>query len=324
MNYFGNLDLQLLSKITSYVPISSIRSFKLVCKIFSVAVLEHYKEICSNLVKGAPNCSNPIESDEVLDCMYQLYDIHFHGIITAYMYDAYKARLGLNDIYLFRFYGDRFMAHPQNVPLYQFPRSARFRYVQLGEDEVLTRVFPISLCNFNVLQRTNPQEFNEKDVLLGLRNISENLQCKLVEEMPARTFDIETLLQHRISLPVMRSFGYRVGRSRHLSDSFSSDHMYLRTLIPFFAVYGLNLYPLFFLMQRSLSRPVFGRPYNLDPEACTSIAMAIHQLGFKESYKHHFAKEDRKKIKARIEELEREYSSKLTNAKKRDASPERK
>lgn len=330
MNYFDGLDLPLLSKIVSYVPMDSIGIFKLVCKIFDTAVLEYYKELCSEIVSSAPNCPTPIQNHEVLDCMYRLYDIHFHGIITDYMYDAYKTQLGLSDIYLLHFYGDRFVAYPRDIPRYQSPRSAVYCYVKTEEGKLkYTQIFPFSLCNFSAVQRVYPQSFDENEVLIGLRNISQKLQCKLVKEMPECTFDIVSLILHRISLPVMMSFGEKIIRIDPIPTPFESDHMYLRSLIPLFYRYRDDEFAprwklrLFFLMVKSLPCPPFGRPYNLDPETCTSIAMAIYELGDQNYYKEHFLREDRYKIKAKIEELEREYNSKLINAKKRDASPKR-
>lgn len=331
VNLFYELDSELLYKIFSFIPLSFIPDVKLVCKYFHALVSQFFQNLCSQMVRSSPKVSMIIDNDETLDCMYRLYDVYFHGIITVDMYCNYKRQLGLTDACLWWYCCDAFMGFPDSL-CGTHPSVLEFRPPPVEVSDA--QMIKARLCNFSACQQVRPRPFLEEDVLKGLRNISERLQCKLIKEIPVKCkFRLVTLLENYTPLSVMQCFGMRVYKEGDYCRPLKTDHMYLRSLIPFFVQHQHRLIYLFYLMTRTFPETSFGYAYTLDPEAITSIAMALNfQPKYPDGswgvsarnvvhYKPLFVKQDREKIEAKLLEMDRIKYGASTS---RDASPQRK
>jgi len=330
VDQFSQMDFEVLSKILSYVPLSSIPNVKLICKQFHALVGQFFRIFCSEMVRVSPKVSMVIDNDDTLDCMYRLYDIYFHGIITVDMYCNYKSQLGLTDACLWWYCCEPFMAFPDSMDG-TLPSVYEFRPPPVNVSDA--QMVKARLCNFSVCQQVRPRPFIEEDVLKGLRNISEGLQCKLIKEFPVKCkFGLETLLENYTPLSVMQCFGERVYKEGHYFRPLKTDHMYLRSLIPFFVEHQHRLIYLFYLMTRTFPEPSFGCAYTLDLQAITSIAMALNfqpkcpdgSWGVSARnvvhYELLFGKQDRERIEAKLLEFDR---VKYGASPRRDASPKR-
>lgn len=325
------MDFEVLSKILSYVPLSSIPNVNLICKQFHALVGQFFRIFCSEMVRVSPKVSMVIDNDDTLDCMYRLYDIYFHGIITVDMYCNYKSQLGLTDACLWWYCCEPFMAFPDSTDN-TLPSVYEFRPPPVDVSDA--QMVKARLCNFSVCQQVRPRPFIEEDVLKGLRNISEGLQCKLIKEFPVKCkFRLEILLENYTPLSVMQCFGERVYKEGHYFRPLKTDHMYLRSLIPFFVQHQYRLPHLFYLMMTTFPDPPYVHAYELDPEEITSVAMVLNfqpkachgsllEAGrIYLNYGPYFLEKDREKIEAKLLEMDRIKYGASTS---RDASPQRK
>jgi hypothetical protein len=251
--------------IMSFLPLNALAAFKMTCKILGDIVFQ----FCQIEFQGiTPPCEESMEillASNRLGYLYRLYDFRYNNVISKWEYGTYKQHLGITDDFLVWIHGDRFTLEFGQVYL---------RYLIHQE---AGPPLPIRLCNFtNVLTYDPTLPYQSKLIAAELSNLSEKLQLSLVSEFPPSKFDLEALLHHRVPLSIMMCFGGRVVHEKLFSPQFTTDHMYIRSLLPFFEWHGLALPEPFFIIQdRTCHQPV-------DDEKCTSMAKAFKCSSYRE------------------------------------------
>jgi len=253
-----DFDSTILMLIMSFLPLNALAAFKMACKAVKHVVLQY----CQIEFQGiAPPCKETMETllaRDRLGYLYRLYDFYYNNVISKWEYGTYKQHLGITDDFLVWIHGDRFtLESGQGYLRYLIHQEA-------GPP------LPIRLCNFTTALNIVPTlPYRSKLIVSELSNLSEKLQLSLVDEFPPSKFDLESLLHHRIPLSVMTRFGGHVVHEKIFSPQFTTDHLYLRSLLPFFEWNGIALPEPFFIIQdRTPQQPT-------DDEKCTSLAKAF-------------------------------------------------
>lgn len=314
------LDIQLVAKILYYVLPEHETVFRSVCKDFNSAVTACIPIICNGVVAEFGYNPTPmtvrIDSTGMeqlyspsLTALYRLYNFYFHKLITLEEYDRYKNSIGFSDQYLHRYYGDRFMAAVDAPAEYERNES----------------VGPVRLFNFSLAVKVNRRVcYDCPDIIEDLKFLSERLQVTLVKEIEKANFCLEELISSKVPLEVLRCLRSNVhekyGSWGPLPTDFYVDHMYLRTVIPFFTETERWQPSLFRLLQHCTGRTPHPQYEGLCPEECETVVLAVLSLPKTDSgkiptlWKNHFSP---------LVSLQVEFNIAIMN-RKRDASPKRK
>lgn len=339
-NLITDFDAQIMSKIIAFVPLRFVVELRFVCRQFNSSMRNYIEYICSGMIQNSPKQQPLIDSTKDQTCLYRLFDLYSHRLLSHLEYAKYKTQLGFSDDYLRRFYGDSFLAFKNSSPREPYYKSEYRKEWAL----IQVRAYSISLVNFSTLIAERPSiPWHCQTIFEGLVTMSEELQCKIVERFPDTTFCLNHVLAYKLSLPVMLKLGDKIGATIHwtVSAKFTRDyHFYLRELIPFFQIYGGKLPPLFLIMGMYIfhkDNPTeFDNPTDfkefgeLEPDEFESVVLAIALLGkyrqftkfnSRESYKPYFSSRYVAMIEARLDELNGQSSRSLHH---RDMSPKRK
>ena len=331
---FLTLDAGIMSKILASIPLRFVVGLRFVCKQFNFFMAAYMEYVCSDMVQRSPKRQRLIDSTKDQNCLFRLYDLYFHKLIDINGYNKYKTRLGFTDDYLQQSYGDTFRAFESNcprIPPYKKIYQETGRYYEVP-------AFSVSLVNFNALLTANPRyHFDCSPILRGLSVMSDRLQCEFVRHFPGGKFCVEHIFKFKLSVDVMLKLGDKVTDNAMWIKPLPAEncHLYLRSLIPFYDIYGAKLLPLFLNMGQYMFGEWFCEPNarfgDMEPDEFESVVLAIASFRRtphrstkyqkRDSYKEYFSHDQVIAIEARLAELEQQ---KTTEPPRRDMSPKRK